>query len=138
MSVDSKDSLESTLWDSTLSITRITHLVRIDNVNTVSYTIHMKVTYTLQGISFEWESSKAFANLQKHEIAFEAACQVFFDPFLSQDKEDIVDGELRERVIGMTESWQFLYVVYTLRNDAIRLISARPATRQERKTYETQ
>lgn len=121
-----------------MSITRITHLVRIDNVNTVSYTIHMKVAYTLQGIPFEWESSKAFANLQKHEIAFEAACQVFFDPFLSQDEEDIVDGELRERVIGMTASWQLLYVVYTLRNDAIRLISARPATRQERKTYETQ
>jgi uncharacterized protein len=98
----------------------------------------MKIVYTLQGILFEWESDKALTNLQKHGVAFESACEVFFDPFLRQDDDDIVDGEVRERVIGMTEGWQVLYVVYTLRPDAIRLISVRRATRQQRKIYETQ
>ena len=112
--------------------------VCIDNVNTFCYTVLMKVIYTPQGIPFEWESSKAAVNQQKHRVAFEVACEVFFDPFLQRDEDEFVDGELRERVVGMTENWQLLYVVYTLRNDTIRLISARPATRQERKMYETQ
>lgn len=98
----------------------------------------MRVVYTLQNIRFEWDSRKAEVNRQKHKIAFETACEAFFDPFLQQDEDEFVDGELRERVIGMTESWQLLYAVYTLRTDRIRLISARPATRQERNTYEIQ
>ncbi|MEZ4869998.1 MAG: BrnT family toxin [Caldilineaceae bacterium] len=98
----------------------------------------MKVIYTLQEIQFEWESDKALTNIQKHRVAFEHACEVFFDPFFQQDDDDIVDGEVRERVVGMTEDWQVLYVVYTLRPDAIRIISARRATRQQRKSYETQ
>ncbi|MBX3013295.1 MAG: BrnT family toxin [Caldilineaceae bacterium] len=97
----------------------------------------MKVVYTIQGISFEWESNKAWTNRQKHKVAFETACEVFFDPFVQADEDDLVDGELRERVVGMTESWQLLYVVYTLRGDVIRVISARLATGQERKLYET-
>ncbi|MEZ4731394.1 MAG: BrnT family toxin [Caldilineaceae bacterium] len=92
----------------------------------------MRVVYTLQNIRFEWDSRKAEVNRQKHKIAFETACEAFFDPFLQQDEDEFVDGELRERVIGMTESWQLLYAVYTLRTDRIRLISARPATRQEK------
>ena len=96
----------------------------------------MKVFYTRQGIQFEWESDKAFVNLHKHEIAFEMACEVFFDPFLHQDDDEVVDGELRERVIGMTKNWQVLYVVYTLRGGTIRVISARSANRQQRRDYE--
>lgn len=98
----------------------------------------MRVLYTLQGIHFEWDSDKASANLQKHEIVFETACEVFFDPFLLQDDDDVAGGEIRERVIGLTKSWQLLYVVYTFRSDSIRLILARLADRQQRRNYENQ
>ena len=42
----------------------------------------MRIDYQLHGIRFEWESEKATTNLRKHGIAFETACEVFFDPFL--------------------------------------------------------
>ena len=45
-------------------------------------------------------------------------------------------GEEREAVVGMTQGWQLLVVVYTFREDCIRLISARPVTSQERRAYE--
>jgi uncharacterized DUF497 family protein len=98
----------------------------------------MKVFYTLQGVDFEWESDKALINRHKHETSFETACEVFFDPLLCPDDPQIVDGEVRERVIGMTKNWQLLYVVYTIRNDRIRVISVRPADRRHKKNYETQ
>lgn len=98
----------------------------------------MDVRYTLHSIHFQWHSDKALSNLRKHGVSFETACEVFFDPFLQPSDDEYVDGEVRERVIGMTVNWQLLYVVYTLREDAIRLVSARPVTRQERKEYENQ
>ena len=53
--------------------------------------------------------------------------------------EDIGEqGEMREAVIGMTADWQVLYVVFVERDNAIRTISARPVTRQERLQYENQ
>jgi len=42
----------------------------------------MRIDYQLHGIRLEWESEKAATNLHKHGIAFETACEVFFDPFL--------------------------------------------------------
>lgn len=98
----------------------------------------MKITKTIQGIDFEWDSQKALSNWHKHQVAFESACEVFFDPFLQPDKDEVIDGELRETVIGMTQNWRLLFIAYTLRNDKIRVISARPVTRQQRKTYEDQ
>ncbi len=68
----------------------------------------MHVTFTLQDITFEWDSQKAVYNINKHGISFELACQVFFDPFLlidDEDEEEYVDGELREKVIGITVKW---------------------------------
>jgi hypothetical protein len=98
----------------------------------------MNVSYTLHGIKFEWDSRKAAANLRKHGVAFETACEVFFDPFLCGVGEEMVEGEPREVVMGLTVNWRLLYVAYTLRGEVVRIISARPATRQERKKYEDQ
>ena len=98
----------------------------------------MDVHYTLYGIYFQWHSDKALSNLHKRGILFETACEVFFDPFLQPLDDEIVDGEVRERVIGMTVNWQLLYVVYTLRGNTIRLISARSITKRERRQYENQ
>ena len=52
--------------------------------------------------------------------------------------EEYVDDELRETVIGMTVDWRLLRVVYTFRQEVVRVISARLATPAERKQYEEQ
>lgn len=98
----------------------------------------MKITQTIQGINFEWDSVKASRNKIKHKVSFESACEVFFDPFLQLDKEEVIDDELRETVIGMAKNWHLLYVAYTLRNDTIRIISARNVTPHQRFNYENQ
>ena len=96
----------------------------------------MDVVHRLNDITFVWDSQKAQANLQKHGVALEVACGVFFDPFLCLLRTDVLGGEEREVMVGMTGGWQTLVVVYTFRTDHIRLISARPATSPERRAYE--
>lgn len=94
------------------------------------------MNYFLNEIEFEWDDKKASENLKKHSISFETACEVFFDPFLKVEDAGTVEKEHREAVIGLTMSWKLLYVVYVMRNDIIRIISARLATNFERKDYE--
>ena len=98
----------------------------------------MNVHHTLQNTHFEWDSEKASTNLRKHGISFEIACQAFFDPFFHIVDAGVIEGEEREALIGITVNWQLLYIVYTIRGDIIRLISARLATKYERKAYEEQ
>lgn len=98
----------------------------------------MNVTYTLHDITFEWDSQKADENLRKHNVSFEIACEAFFDPFVLWLDEEVVEGEVRETIIGMTVNWRLLYIVYVMRDDTIRLISARKVTKAERKRYEDQ
>jgi hypothetical protein len=108
-------------------------LTRIYNVYTFP---PMDVTFELQHQVFEWNLEKAAANLSKHHVSFEKACEVFFDPFVRVvDASD--QGEPREAAIGLTEDWAPLFVVHVVRNeDTIRIISARPATASERRLYE--
>ncbi|HYN25706.1 MAG TPA: BrnT family toxin [Pyrinomonadaceae bacterium] len=98
----------------------------------------MNVSYTLHEIGFEWDSRKAAANLRKHKVSFETACEVFFDPFLHVVDAGVVEGESREAVIGMTVSWRLFYVVYVEQDEVIRIFSARPAEKSERESYENQ
>ena len=98
----------------------------------------MNVTYKLEEIDFEWDSDKADANLQKHDVSFIEACEVFLDPFVYSVDAHEVDDEAREAVIGLTRKWRLLYVAYVWRKIVIRIISARKATKAERKLYETQ
>ncbi len=99
----------------------------------------MKIDYSLQGIWFEWDSQKATTNLRQHGIAFENACEVFFDPFLRMMNPENLNGQIREAIIGLTMNWNLLYVVYTMRKgDIFRIISARSVTKYERRLYEEQ
>jgi uncharacterized DUF497 family protein len=98
----------------------------------------MKIQYTLQKVSFEWDSKKAATNFRKHKVRFEIACDAFFDPFVCYLDEQIVGSELRERIVGLTTGWLLLLVVYVLRGDVIRIVSARMVTRAEREIYENQ
>jgi uncharacterized DUF497 family protein len=98
----------------------------------------MDVAYTLHGIQFEWDSRKASANVRKHGVTFETACEAFFDPFVRWMDPKVVDGESRERLIGMTTAFELLVVAYVDRRDSMRMISARRAIRRERRNYENQ
>lgn len=97
------------------------------------------ISKIIQEVLFEWDRQKDLANIRKHGVSLEEACEAFFDPFLFVvDEEEFIDDELREKVIAMTPDWRLLYIVYVMRNDRIRLISAREATNAERECYETQ
>lgn len=98
----------------------------------------MDVRYSLHNITFEWDSRKADTNLRKHGISFQLACDAFFDPFVCYVGEEIVNDELRESVIGMTANWRLLCVVYVLKGDVVRIVSARLVTKSERDKYENQ
>ena len=91
----------------------------------------MNVTHVSRGITFEWDRYKASSNLYKHGISFKSACEIFFDPFVSSVDDEYVDGELREQIIGILPTWQLLSVVYVMRGDSVRLISARRAMNTE-------
>jgi uncharacterized protein len=82
---------------------------------------------------FEWDADKAEANLRKHRIAFEAARRVFEDDFAIEWQDaDLAYGEMRFVITGMVDG-RLVRVVYTERNDRIRIISARKATPHEQK-----
>ena len=83
-----------------------------------------------------WDPAKAEANLRKHGIHFSDAEAVLFDPFALSMEDNDSEGEDRYVAVGQDAVNRVLVVVYTYRDDHIRLISARPATRKEIKVYE--
>jgi uncharacterized protein len=97
----------------------------------------MEALFDYAGQRFCWDTDKALANLKKHGIRFEQACEVFADPFFRLVDASAGD-EAREAVLGMTEDLALLFVVHVLRQRGrvIRIISARGATRAERRFYE--
>lgn len=87
---------------------------------------------------FEWDSKKATENLAKHRVSFEEAVTVFYDPLAATFPDpDHSVGEVREITVGHSASSRLLLVCHTERHgNTIRLISARLATRAERKRHE--
>lgn len=84
---------------------------------------------------YQWNRDKAAANLRKHGIDFADAVSVFSDDLAITIPDERFDEE-RFVTIGVDAFGQVLVVVYTMRDDEIRIISARKATRQERQQYE--
>ena len=85
----------------------------------------------------EWDARKARGNLRKHDVAFEEASSVFFDPLSATgDDPDHSSNEKRFVTFGVSSAGRLLVVSHTARGDAIRIISARPTTRAERRIYE--
>ena len=82
---------------------------------------------------FAWDDDKASQNVAKHGVSFEAARAVFSDPFAIEWVGGD-DDELRFVVLGMAEV-RLLFVIYTMRDEVIRLISARLAMPHERRRY---
>jgi uncharacterized DUF497 family protein len=95
----------------------------------------MDITYRLEGFEFEWNESKAQSNFQKHGVTFEEAAEVFLDPFYVSGDASANDEE-REFILGYSLAEQLLLVVHVERGARTRVISARVATRTERRLYE--
>ena len=86
---------------------------------------------------FEWDKKKANANETKHDVSFEEASTVFGDP-LSLTIYDPLHSDREDRfvTIGLSADYEMLAVVHMDREDRIRIISARRATRREMRNYE--
>ena len=89
-------------------------------------------------LKFEWDPAKAAANLAKHGVSFDEASTVFLDGLASIFPDDDHSGaELRQIIVGLSAVGQLLLVSFLgIGDNGIRLVSARPATRRERKNHE--
>ena len=89
------------------------------------------------GYVFEWDAEKAEANRGKHRVSFDEASTVFSDPFaLFMPDPDHSVEEQRYLLLGLSNRRRLLVVAHAERPPRTRLISARPATRKERRLYE--
>jgi uncharacterized DUF497 family protein len=87
-------------------------------------------------VVYEWDSSKAAANLKKHRVAFTEAATVFLDPLaLTYQDPDHSEGEQRYITLGESTRGRVILVAHLDRGDRIRIISARRATRKEAHEY---
>lgn len=87
--------------------------------------------------TFRWDPAKARLNLRKHGVSFEEAASVFKDPLsITVPDPDHSYDEERFVLLGLSRHNRLLVVVHTDIEDAIRIISAREADRQERRQYE--
>ncbi|MEO0532815.1 MAG: BrnT family toxin [Cyanobacteria bacterium P01_A01_bin.123] len=95
----------------------------------------MDIEYRLEDFEFEWNESKAQTNFAKHGVTFIEAAEAFLDPFYVVGDAS-VNKEEREFVLGYSLAERLLLVVHIERGARIRIISARLATRTERRLYE--
>ncbi len=88
-------------------------------------------------LTFEWDEIKAKENFKKHKVSFDEAKTVFNDPFLLTFPDpEHSKREQRFINIGISLNRRALIVIHTEREENIRIISCREATKYERKTYE--
>ena len=88
---------------------------------------------------FEWSAEKAAANLVKHKVSFNEARTVFADPLaITIDDPDSSPDENRLVTKGMSERWRLLVEAHAYKEGVIRIISARRATKNERRQYESE
>jgi len=88
-------------------------------------------------MAYEWDKIKAKLNEEKHGVSFNEAATVFDDPFFLVFPDPMHStGEIRYLILGESSASRVLLVVYTERQDEIRIISAREASAKEVKLYE--
>ncbi len=88
-------------------------------------------------MQFEWDSKKAASNVKKHGVSFDEAVTVFYDPLAATfDDPDHSMDEGRYVTVGFSSRDRLLVVCHLDRGDAVRVVSARRATRSERKRHE--
>ena len=87
-------------------------------------------------MDFEWDPAKARTNLTKHGISFSDVETAFYDQYAISMPDPGASAEERFILVGMDALGTIVVVGYTYRGSSIRIISARKATRSERKSYE--
>ncbi len=95
----------------------------------------MDVFYSAPFGDFEWDSEKDALNRRKHGFGFRDALAVFLDENRLEIYDDSGEHEDRYKSIGRIKGVLVIVAVHTERNGAIRLISARKATKKEEKAY---
>jgi uncharacterized protein len=94
------------------------------------------------GMIFEWDEAKNLANQKKHGLSFEDAAAIFADPLRLTRYDRTEVGEVRWQTIGTLNGYRIILAVHISWDDDdtefIRIISARPVTRYERREYEEQ
>ena len=85
-------------------------------------------------MTYEWDPDKALTNRAKHDVSFADAVEVFSDEY-AITTEDQTPHEQRHTTLGFDALGRLLVVVYTLRGENLRIISARKATARERAAY---
>jgi len=96
------------------------------------------------GKYFEWDEAKAKSNYRKHGVYFKVATKVFDDPLCRTEQDRIEGEEYRWQTLGMVNGCLLLMVAHTVSffdednnsYELVRIISARPATKKERRLYE--
>ncbi len=97
------------------------------------------VEFEYGGEAFEWDPQKAQLNATLHGISFQEAATAFDDEHqLTVPDERHSDEEDRLFTVARSSRGQLLAIAWTMRQDATRIISARPATRTERRRYHMQ
>jgi uncharacterized DUF497 family protein len=94
------------------------------------------VRFIAGNVEFEWDGAKASANLRKHGVSFEEAATVFLDGHAKVFDDPDSSSEARFLLGGFSAASRILVVVHVERAERIRIISARKATRSERRTVE--
>jgi hypothetical protein len=85
-------------------------------------------------MEFEWDDAKERSNRKKHGIGFRAATRVFLDPFAIELDDSSNAKEPRFNVIGVVDD-RVIFVVYAVRENVVRIISARGAEPHEKRKY---
>jgi len=90
-------------------------------------------------MKFEWNADKARRNQRKHRVSFSEALSVFKEVLsITYPDTDHSAEEDRFLIIGLSSSGNVLVISHTFRNDVVRIISARKATKKERSFYESE
>lgn len=87
-------------------------------------------------MEFEWDEAKNRANREKHGISFEEAVLVFAGNYVRHAARTGPGGEVRWKILGPLKSGVIAAVIHTDRSGRVRIISARPAKRAERRIYD--
>lgn len=90
-------------------------------------------------VGFDWEEGNKQKNWDKHQVDYRECEEVFFNhPILISEDTKHSSPEQRYYVLGQSDTGRTLFLVFTIRNDKIRVISARDQSKKERKRYEQQ
>jgi len=100
--------------------------------------MYMQCMYNVT-MKFAWDPKKANDNIKKHKVSFDEAVTVFYDPLAKiADDPDHSNDEDRFLMIGHSHNANLLIVVHVYKEekDTIRIISARKATKKEKKDFQ--